>query len=151
MKPWHTILALGAAAASLVGPCATLGDTNTAPPTVVAQDPNKHDPTRDLKGVPDNVKTLIVNFDQTRDKYLKQQRLLLTKLHNATTSEERQQIRDLLQENRKDFLTDLKTFRDDLKDDLKDLKSKISHAEFQRIIDAAQPPNNPSGHHHKGP
>jgi vacuolar-type H+-ATPase subunit H len=120
-------------------------------PVVVPQDPSKSDATRNLKNVPDNVKTLILNFDQTRDYYLKQQQLLLTKLHNASTEEAREKVRDQLQDNRKEFLADLKSFREQLKDDLKDLKSKISHSEFQRIIDAAGgSAQKGQQHHHKG-
>jgi len=97
---------------------------------------------KDLKGVPDNIKALILSFDQTRDQYLREQRLLLIKLHNATTPEEREQIREQLQTNRQAFLDALKSFREQLRDDIQNLTQKISRAEFARIIElpATQPP-----------
>ena len=88
-------------------------------------------------GLPPVIKTLIASFDTTRDAYLTSQATLLGELKNATTDAQREQIRDALQANRNAFLAELKTFRTDLKDDLAALKSKISHEEFQRIIDAA--------------
>ncbi len=138
---------LGVAALSLLRP-PSLSGADTTPPTVVPQDRNDRDILHDLKGVPDSVKTLILKFDQTRDKYLKQQRDLLAELRNATTAEMRQQIRDQLQANRQDFLAELKSFREELKADLAALKDKISHAEFNRIIDAAHDAG--TGHHRRG-
>ena len=122
---------------NLVAPCA-LRAQSTTPPTVVPQDRDDKDLLRDLKGVPDDIKSLILNFDQTADKYLAMQRALLMKLKNATTPEEREAIREQLQDNRQAFLADLKTFRQQLRQDLEALKGKISHAEFRRIIDAAR-------------
>ena len=114
------------------------------------QDRDDRDLQHDLRGVPDNVKTLIVTFDQTRERFLQQQRLLLIRLHNATTPEEREQIRQLLQANRQDFLNELKSFRDELHSDLQALKGKISQAEFGRIIDAAHDASTQGGHRHRG-
>ncbi len=150
MKLFRILLALSAMVANLVCPRSVLAADTPAPPTVVPQDRNDRDLQRDLRGVPDNVKTLIVTFDQTRDKYLQQQRLLLIKLHNASTPEERDQIRHLLQANRQEFLTDLKGFRQELGSDLQSLKGKIGHAEFGRIIDAAHDASTGGGHRHRG-
>ncbi len=121
---------------------------DTTPPMAVSQGRNDRNTLHDLNGVPDSVRTLILNFDQTRDKYLKQQRDLLAELRSATTADMRQQIRDQLQANRQAFLAELKSFRQELKADLAPLKDKISHSEFNRIIDAAHYPG--TGHHHHG-
>lgn len=122
----------------------------STPPIVVPQDRDDKDLLHDLKGVPDNVKTLIVGFDQQRDKFLLQQHLMLIKLRNATTAEEREQIRQQLQGNRQEFLADLKSFRQELRADLQKVKGEISHAEFLRIIDAAHNAANAGGHRHRG-
>jgi hypothetical protein len=147
MKLFRVFLTVTATAASLICPRGLWADTPITPPTVVPQDRDDRDLLKDLKGVPDNVKTLILNFDQTRDQYLRQQRLLLIKLHNATTPEMREQIRDELQANRTEFLADLKTFRQELRSDLQALKGKITHAEFARIIDAAHDAATDHRHH----
>ena len=147
------MLTLAAALANLVCPLSVLAaDTPTtmAPPLVVSQDRDDRDLQHDLRGVPDNVKTLIVTFDQTRDKFLQQQRLLLIKLRHASTPEERDQVRQQLQANRQDFLSELKSFRDLLRNDLDALKGKIGHAEFGRIINAAHDVTTEGGHRHRG-
>jgi hypothetical protein len=121
----------------------------TTPPVVVPHDDK--DLYRDLRGAPQDVKDLIIGFDQTRDGYLAQQAVLLAKLKNATTPQEREAIRDLLQDNRQAFLASLKDFRGQLKDELTALKGKISHEEFERIIDAAHDAATEGGFdHHKG-
>lgn len=128
---------------SAVGVCLLSGralladDSTTPPPVVVPPDRDDRDLIRDLKNAPDSVKTLIMNFDQVRDDYLKDQQALLAKLKGAT-KEQREKIREQLQDNRLAFLAELKTFRQDLRKDLKALKDKISHAEFLRILDAAR-------------
>jgi len=143
---------LSAAVANLVCPRSVLAADTTSPssPTVVPQGRDGRDLMQDLRGVPDNVKTLLVTFDQTRDKYLVEQRLLLIKLRHASTPEERDQVRQQLQANRQDFLAELKGFREELRTDLQALKGKISHAEFGRIIDAAHDAATDGGHRHRG-
>ena len=132
--------------AGLCSPMVLRADSTPTPvPPVVVPHDGK------LAGVPDNIKTLIVNFDQVRDKYLAQQKALLTQLKAATTPAERDQIRQQLQDNRQAFLDALKTFRDQLKDDLTALKGKISHEEFQRILDVAHKVATEGGpQHHRG-
>jgi hypothetical protein len=139
----------GLAAGSLVCPRPALAQTTT-PPTVVPQDRDDRDLLKDLQGVPDDLKTLILSFDRTRDKYLMQQHLLLIKLRHATTPEERAAIRDQLQANRQDFLAQLKSFREQLKTDLVAIKGTISHKEFLRIIEAAHDAAGEGRHHHRG-
>ena len=144
MKALRVLLIVGAAACLLCPP-ATLAQS-TATPTVVPQDRNDAALLRDLQGAPDNVKTLILGFDQVADKYLLQQRVLLLKLKGATTTDERQVIREQLQDNRQAFLAELKTFRQDLKSDLVALKGKVTHAEVLRILQAAKIADNGAGH-----
>jgi len=136
-------------AAIVLTSVASAQTTNTPPPTVVPR--GDRDLARDLRGVPDDIKTMIVRFDHIRDRYLADQRLLLIKLKNATTDDEREQIRQQLQDNRQKFMELLQTFRQNLKDDLQALAGKISHEEFLRIIDAAHDAASEGGlHHHRG-
>jgi hypothetical protein len=153
MKTIHLILA-GLLLACLSGGSLAVADppttaTAATPPVVVpGSSTGGHG---DLSGVPDNLKTLIVGFDQTRDKFLAQQAVLLAKLKNATTDVEREKIRQQLQDNRQSFLDALKNFRGQLKDRLTALKGKVSHAEFLRIVDAAHDAATEGGaFHHKG-
>jgi hypothetical protein len=94
---------------------------------------------------------MITSFDQTRDKFLASQNLLLIKLKNATTAVEREQIRERLQANRRAFLDALRDFRQQLKNELAALKGKVSHEEFLRVIDAAHNAFIEGGlNHHRG-
>ena len=149
MKSIRYLILAGITAASLYSPRVVLADGTGAPPVVVPH--GDRDLLQDLRGAPDDIKALIIGFDKTRDKYLAQQRLLLIKLKNATTPEERERIREQLQQNRQAFLEALKDFRAELKEDLVALKGKISHQEFLRIIDAAHDAATEGGlRHHKG-
>jgi hypothetical protein len=152
MMRMQKFLAVATASLSLAWPSLVLAadPTSPGPPMIVPQEGNNGDLKRDLHGVPDNVKNLIVTFDQTRDKYLQQQRLLLVKLHNGATPDEQSQVRQQLQANRQEFLTELKGFREELRTDLQALKGKVSHAEFGRIIDAAHNAAGEGGHRHRG-
>ena len=148
----RTLLVAGAIGFNLLGAVGTrelLAQSSTPPPIVVP--PNKDDRglIKDLKGAPDDVKTLVMSFDSTRDGYLKTQAGLLAQLKSATTAAERDALRKALQANRDAFLAELKTFRTQLMDDLKAVKGKISHAEFQRIITAAHDAAT-EGARHKG-
>lgn len=152
MKTIHLIF-VAVALACLCGARPAFADPPTTaaavpPPVVVPNGTSAHS---DLGGVPDNIKNLIVGFDQTRDKFLAQQAVLLAKLKNATTDVERDRIRQELQQNRQSFLDALKDFRGQLKDRLAALKGKISHAEFLRIVDAAHDAATEGGYYrHKG-
>ncbi len=149
MKTIRYLVLMGITAASLCGPRAILAQASTTPPVTVVPHDDK-DLYRDLHGVPADIKTLILGFDQTRDKYLAEQAIQLAKLKMATTDAERDAIRDKLQDNRQAFLDALKDFRTQLKDDLAALKGKISHAEFLRIVDAAHDAATEGGlKHHK--
>jgi len=146
MKAIRYLILAGIVVASLCASRSVWAQASAIPPVVVVPQDG-----RDLAAVPPEIKTLIINFDQTRDKYLAAQDLLLIKLKNATTAAEREQIRAQLQANRQAFLAALKAFRQTLKDELTALKRKISHEEFLRIIDAAHNAATEGGiGHHKG-
>jgi hypothetical protein len=154
IKSLGILLTVAAAMANLAWPISVYADdstTSSEQATVVPPNTTDNDLSHQLRGVPDSVKTLIMTFDQTRDRYLQQQRLLLIKLHRATPDEQ-DQVRQQLQANRQDFLAELKSFREELKTDLQALKGKISHAEFGRIIDAAHNASTAGGggHRHRG-
>jgi len=138
---------VGATAASLICPPTVFAGTTV---TVVPQDHNNAALLRDLKGAPDTIKTLILSFDQVADKYLQQQRALLSQLKTATTAAERATIRARLQANRQGFLDELKTFRQELRADLQTLKGEITHTEVLRILEAAQAAAGPVNARHKG-
>jgi hypothetical protein len=139
---------IGMAAASLLCPRPVYADGGT-PPVVVPKDRDDRDLLKDLQGAPPEVRDLILNFDKTADAYLLRQRMLLLKLKNATTPEERAAIREQLQDNRQAFLAELKAFREQLKDDLVALKGKITTAELRRILDAARDATGRSDHRHR--
>jgi hypothetical protein len=144
MKTIRYLILTGMTVVGLCGPRVVWAQASGTPPAVVPEDGI-------LRGVPEDLKVLIVDFAVTRDKFLAQQDLLLLKLSNATTPEEREKIREQLQDNRQAFLDSLKDFRTQLKDDLEALKGKISHEEFLRIIDAAHDAVTEGGiGHHKG-
>jgi hypothetical protein len=145
MKTIRYLILTGITVASLYGPRTVWAQASATPPVVVV--PNDGN----LGGVPENIKVLILDFAITRDKYLAEQNLLLIKLSKATTPEEREQIREQLQDNRQAFLEALKDFREQLKDELEALKGKISHEEFLRIIQLARDAATEGGfYHHKG-
>src|SRR5438552_1128245 len=149
MKILRTLLATSAMGICLLAGRTVLADDATPPPVVVPPDRDDRDLNRDLKNAPDAVKTLILNFDATRDAYLVKQRDLLKQLR-AATPDERAAIREQLQDNRAAFLALLKTFRQDLRKDLQDLKGKITHREFLRIVDAARDAARDNGGRHRG-
>jgi hypothetical protein len=154
MKTIRKLILAGFTLASLYGATSALAQTSvggssptnsgTGTGTAVA-------PASGTSGVPDKLKPLIASFEKTRDKYLKEQDLLLIKLSNATTPGERAQIRAALQANRAAFQLELKASQEQLKNQLTALKGKISHEEFLRIIDAAYNAATEGGlDHHKG-
>jgi hypothetical protein len=154
MKIFRSIVSAGALALSLAAPRVGLAQsTTTAPstpaPVVSLNNGEASSPTAtDLKGVPPAVAKLIVNFDALRDRYLLKQHLLLERLKDATTQEQRQAIREQLQDNRQAFLAELADFRTQLKDELKSVQGRVSNAEFLRIIGSAS--GGSGDHHHRG-
>jgi hypothetical protein len=144
------MVTVSVAAVSLISPLMVSAADSGATPVVVPKDRDDRDLLRDLRGAPDNVKDLILNFDKLADKYLMKQRMLLIEYKNATSPEQRAAIREQLQDNRQTFLTELKGFREQLHDDLAALKGKISQAELRRILDAARDAAGRGDRRHKG-
>jgi dihydroxyacetone kinase-like predicted kinase len=151
MKLIRNLILAAISLASLVAPQTVLaqttaGQTNPSAPVAIVPQTGQN-----LNGAPPQIQSLIISFNATREKYLAAQNLLLIKLKNATTAEERQKIRELLQDNRLAFMTALSDFRAQLQDELTALKGKISHQEFLQIIDAAHDAATEGGiHHHRG-
>jgi hypothetical protein len=85
--------------------------------------------------IPSDLQSLVKKFEAERGAYLTQQKELLAKLQKATTPAERAAIRASLQENRDDFLADIKEFRQDLKQQITELKDKLNNAELDRLIE----------------
>ncbi len=153
MKSMRCLFLAGISLASLCAPLNVQAQTATtaAATPVVTVPHDDQDLSQDLKGAPPEIQGLIVGFDKTRDKYLAAQDLLLIKIKNATTPEEREKLREQLQDNRQAFMTALQGFREQLRDELSALKGKVSHEEFLRIIDAAHDAATEGGlNHHKG-
>jgi len=155
MSYLRSIVNVSALILSLIAPSIALGQSSAGPtPSTAAPVVTLHsDGTSataqpDLKGVPPEVAKLIVNFNALRDKYLLKQHLLLESLQNTTTQEQRDSIRQQLQDNRQAFLDELSDFRTQLKDELKGLQGRVSNAEFLRIIDTAQ--GSGGDHRHRG-
>jgi hypothetical protein len=156
MRYLRSIVSISAAVLSLMAPRVVCAQATTpptpasaTPPVVVLHSSASGTASApDLKGVPPEVAKLILNFDALRDKYLQKQHLLLESLQNATTQEQRDTIREELQDNRQAFLDELSDFRIQLKDELKSVQGRVTNAEFLRIIDAAQGAS--GNHHHRG-
>jgi hypothetical protein len=149
MKALQLLVLAMAGLASVGEPQAVRAQATAAPSSAPAAVVVPHD--GNLAGVPAGIKSLIANFDSTRDAFLAKQELLQAALGTATTTAERAAIREQLQANRTAFLAQLKLFRGQLKDNLAALKLKLNHAEFLRIIDAAQSAAAEGGpDHHRG-
>jgi hypothetical protein len=155
MKNLRAMVSIALAMISLSAPRVGMAQVSSGP-TAAASAPvvvlHNTDPSAvgasDLQGVPPAVAKLIVSFNALRDKYLLRQHLLLEKLQDATTQEQRSAIREQLQDNRQAFLDELADFRSQLKNELKSVQGRVSNAEFLRIIDAAQSAT--GDHHHRG-
>ncbi|HXC98094.1 MAG TPA: hypothetical protein VN048_02050 [Verrucomicrobiae bacterium] len=138
MKALKTLMAAGALGMMLMGNAAMAQSTNTPPPVVVPPNPGK---------ILDELKALVKKFEAERDAYLTEQKALLAELKNATTEAQRIAIRQDLEDNRDDFLQDLRKFRMELREIISQLKGKINNAELDRIIEAAKAA---ADGHHKG-
>lgn len=151
MKSFGILLTLVAVINPVCSPLVLAADTAfTTAPVVMTQETSNHVQQRDLAGLPDNVRNLILTFDQVRTRFLQQQELLLMKLNRAATPEELEQLREQLQANRQQFMADSRSFLTELRNDLQELKGKIGHAEFGRLIDAANSSSSGGGHRHRG-
>jgi hypothetical protein len=136
MKALKVLFLAGAVGMMLAGNAVMAQSTNPPPPVVVPPNPGK---------VLEELKALITKFDAEREAYLTEQKALLAELKNATTEAQRIAIRQDLEDNRDDFLADLRKFRMELREIISQLKGKINNAELNRIIEAAKAAA--SGHH----
>src|SRR5580698_4811680 len=118
MKALKTLMAAGALGMMLMGNAAMAQSTNTPPPVVVPPNPGK---------ILDELKALVKKFEAERDAYLTEQKALLAELKNATTEAQRIAIRQDLEDNRDDFLEDLRKFRMELREIISQLKGKINN------------------------
>ena len=110
------------------------------PPTVVDQD--KDNIPSELK----EIKSLVKNFEAKRDAYVEAQKDLLAKLKGATP-EQREAIREQLQDNRQAFLLDLHRFRTELREEIREIKNIVHNDELKRLIDLAHDLEKTGGHH----
>src|SRR5208282_5352211 len=98
--------------------------------------------------IPKDLQGLVKKFEAERAAFLGQQRDLFAKLKNATTPEQRAAIRASLQQNRDDFLTVQKEFRQDLKLEITQLKDTLNNTQIDRLLEEIQAAIN--AHHHHG-
>lgn len=126
MKIIKSLAIIGALGISFAGNRLTAQTSNNPPPVVVTPTSPK---------IPGDIKALVRTFEMERDAYLAEQKALLEKLKNATTAQQRDAIRDMLQDNRDGFLAELREFREELRQEIKELKGKINNQELQELID----------------
>jgi hypothetical protein len=125
----------------LAGTSVLAGGTNTPTPVVIDQ--SKDNVPSELK----EIKALRTAFEAKRDAYLAAQKALIEKLKGAT-EEERERIREQLQDNREAFLAALREFREDIRHELAEIKQIIRNHDKDILLDASTAPHNP--HHPKG-
>jgi Skp family chaperone for outer membrane proteins len=99
--------------------------------------------------IPGDIKSLIAKFEAERSAFLTEQEALWDKLKNARTDAERDAIRKDLQDNRQDFLAELKQFRQELKQEIQELKGKLNNKELERLIDEIKKAIADRNHHGK--
>lgn len=123
----------------ILGGAVARAQSTNRPPTDV--DPNKENVRAELK----EIKVLAASFEAKRDAYLAQQKTLLAQLKSAT-ADQRTAIRDQLQANRAAFLTELKTFRQEIQDEVREIKAIVHNKEITRLLDAGKTPPPTRGH-----
>ncbi len=128
MKILRNLTLAGALGLALVAG-SVRADTNSTPPVVVDKD--KDGVPAELK----EIKTLVKSFEAKRDAYVEAQKDLLAKLKNATTEEQREAIREQLQDNRQAFLAELRDFRQDLRHELTEIRQIIHNHELERLLE----------------
>jgi hypothetical protein len=123
------ILALASAISSSLLVGSMRADTNSTPPVVVNQD--KDGIPAELK----EIKALVTSFEAKRDAYVDAQKDLLAKLKNATTDQQRDAIREQLQDNRQAFLEEVRDLRQDIRHELLEIRHILHNEELQRLLD----------------
>ena len=126
MKTLKAFAIIGALGVALAGSKVAAQTSSNQPPVVVSPTSPK---------IPSDIKALVRTFEMERDAYFAEQKALLEKLKNATTPQQREAIRDMLQDNRDGFLAELREFREELRQEIKELKGKINNQELQELID----------------
>lgn len=106
---------------------------DTSPSTPVIVDKNGENIPAELQ----ELKALVKTLEAKRDAFQKEQQELRERLKNATP-EEREAIREQLQDNRAGFLADLREFREEFREEAREIKNIIHNGELQRVIDAAK-------------
>jgi hypothetical protein len=137
------VLAIAGAIWSAVMAGSVNAQTNAPPPVVV--DKYKDNIPAELK----EIKALVTAFEVKRDAYVAEQKALLAKLKNATTDAQRNVIRGQLQDNRQQFMAELRNFREDLHHELQEIKQIVHSQELKRLLQDADPTAT-SPHNHKG-
>ena len=82
-----------------------------------------------------DIKDRLQRFEQLREEYLREQRDLKRRLQGAT-DEDRERIRQLIQERREAWLEKLRTLREEARERLADLKAALP--QHQEVLDAAR-------------
>jgi hypothetical protein len=141
MKLVKTIALVGSLGFSILGTPALAQSTNTTTPPVIVE-PNR-------VPIPDDIQDLVKKFEKERKVYIDEQKILLAKLKNATTEEQREIIRAQLQKDRTDFLADIQQFREDLKAEIQELKNKLTNQELLRLIEEVKHEVEDHNHHGK--
>jgi hypothetical protein len=79
-------------------------------------------PTADRQKLPLDIRVRIQRFEVVREAYLKEQALLRKRLTGAATEEERERIRNLIQDRRAAWLAQARKLREEAQDRLRDLQ-----------------------------
>ncbi len=141
------LLAAGLAANSALAQTTSAAGNGTNAPTTTSTTPVVVG--KSNVPIPTDLKGLINKFNKERGAYLLQQKDLLAELEKATTPQERAAIRAQLQQNRDEFLADLKQYRQDLKQQIAQLKDTLNNAEINRLIEEVkQAESDKPGKHH---
>ncbi|MGC8743134.1 MAG: hypothetical protein ACP5T0_04575 [Verrucomicrobiia bacterium] len=90
--------------------------------------------------LPQEIKDLIAQFEQAKQDFLTAQKDLLEQLKNATTDEERAQIREQLKAQRDAWLEQTKELRQQIREALKELRDKIPTR--QEVLDRVREQQN---------
>lgn len=126
MKTLKALAILTSLGFSLLGTASLAQSTNNPAPPVIVE--------KGKVPIPADIQDLVKKFEAERSVFLTEQAALLAKLKNATTPAQRAAIRAALEDDRQDFLADLKKFREQLKDEVQALKGKLNNPELARLV-----------------
>jgi len=126
MKALNILAIITSLGVSILGTPALAQSTNNPTPPVIVE--------KGKVPIPVDIQDLVKKFEAERSVFLTQQAVLEAKLKNATTPAQRAAIRAALEDDRQDFLADLKKFREQLKDEVQELKGKLNNPELARLV-----------------